>query len=100
VNGLIYLLAVYGATFALVDAKLLQRPRDWLTVRSEFFYQLLSCAFCTGFWVGLAMNCWSFRAMFDDSTFEWVEQSILGAFSGAAFCYVVDTLMKRLESQT
>lgn len=43
---------MYGITFGIKDAKLFERPRQWLAARNGFVHSLLSCAYCVGFHSG------------------------------------------------
>ena len=90
-------LAQYGMTFLLCDAKLAQKPRDWLTQRSTFLRDLLGCHFCSGFWVSLLVSMYLYWPPSSHQTVFWV---LLYAFSGAAVCYAVDITMMWLESNT
>ena len=87
---------MYGLTFALKDAKLLNRPRGWLVGRSDFFGELLSCAYCTGFhsgWVSFLLLRSS-----DITSLPWIQGLVIYAFAGAAVSYVVDVVLLHLES--
>ena len=53
----IFLLSCWGLTHLLVVGKILDQPRNWLMIKSEFFQKLLECYQCTGFWVGLFFWC-------------------------------------------
>lgn len=48
------LLVLAGATFLLRSSRITEPIRQWLK-RWSFFDRLLSCAFCTGIWVGAAV---------------------------------------------
>lgn len=93
----IWLLAFYGITFTLADAKILEWPRSQITKRSEFFYDLFGCYFCLGFWVSLTANIvlWSDRI---DSLREYLEHVVLDSFAGASFCLGFNSLLLALES--
>ncbi len=51
-NFFIFLIVGLGITNIVVNASILNYPRDYLTNRFEFLNGLLSCMLCTGFWVG------------------------------------------------
>lgn len=86
---IVWLLACYGLTFLLCGAKLTAAPRRLLS-RLAFFANLLSCYFCTGFWVSLALAYWVLQ------TPAW---AVLHGFAGATFCYGLDVLLRRLEAE-
>jgi len=86
------LLAFYGMTFLIKDSSILGRPRNWVAGKSEFARELLSCSFCTGFHAGYIVyglstpiRKWSIRA------------ALLDAVTSAAFSYVLDNVMRRVE---
>lgn len=86
---------MYGLTFALKDVKLLNRPREWLA-RLEFFRELLSCAYCTGFHTGW-MSFLLLRSA-GVSSLPWLQGLVIYAFVGAAVSYVFDAVLLHLES--
>ena len=55
VDLIIYTVASYGLCFILMHGEILTPIREKL-VKIKFFHQLLSCALCTGFWVGLLLS--------------------------------------------
>jgi hypothetical protein len=82
-------------TLRSAQLPLLVKIRDKLTLESEFFHKLLSCSFCTGFHAGwlayllVADLKLSLALPFDLLTYS---------FASASFCYVLDTLLIKLES--
>lgn len=87
---------MYGLTFGMKDAKLLRVPRAWVTQKSHFLAELLSCAYCTGFHSGWI----SFLILHTGGLAEvlpfWWGLSVY-ALAGAAVSYVIDTVMVYLE---
>jgi len=49
---LIWILAAYGMSQILVFGSIFDTIRDWITKKSTFFGDLLSCMMCTSTWVG------------------------------------------------
>ena len=49
-------LAGYRITRLLVEDTILDRPREWLEDRSAWAGSLLSCYWCAGFWIGVALT--------------------------------------------
>jgi hypothetical protein len=88
VELMVWALASYGVTFLLCSAEVTALPRRLVT-RLWFFEKLLSCYFCTGFWISWGLAYWVLQ------TFMW---SLLHGFAGATFCYVLDAAVRRLES--
>jgi hypothetical protein len=52
---LLFILAGVGITNLVVNASILDYPRDFIIERSEFFNGLLTCMMCSGFWVGMLL---------------------------------------------
>jgi len=50
-----YLLAVWGFTHILVSSKILSGLRDWVTIKSQFFADLVNCYQCSSFWISILM---------------------------------------------
>lgn len=85
---MIYLLACFGATFALCDSSFFSWFRT-LVGRLHFFKEMLACYFCTGFWVSLGLACLLFPLD------AWV---VARALAGAAVAYVLNTAQMAVES--
>ena len=49
---LIWILAAYGMSQILVFGSIFDTTREWITKKSTFFGELLSCMMCTSTWVG------------------------------------------------
>ena len=56
INFLLFILAGVGITNLVVNATILDYPRDFVTKNSEFLEKLLSCMMCSGFWVGVILS--------------------------------------------
>ena len=56
-NGDVLNLSVVTASisFTVSETKLFKPFREWVRGRSEFFGDLLSCGYCLGHWVALAL---------------------------------------------
>lgn len=86
---------MYGLTFAAKDSTLLSPPRDWISSRSDFFREMLSCAFCTGFhsgWISFLL----LRSA-GVTTLPWAQGLFIYAFVGATVSYTLDLLLLALE---
>ena len=87
----LFLLAVYGLTFVICDAEITAVPRR-LVSRIRFFRRLLTCHFCTGFWVaGLLYGVSHGSAALRSSG------SLLHILAGASAAYVVDRAVLAVE---
>ncbi len=51
-----FILLAYGFTNILVYGKIFDKPRAWISNKSNFFKQLLECMMCCGTWVGFALS--------------------------------------------
>ena len=97
-SDLLYLLACYGLTFTVCDAKIFARPRNWLC-KQEFTRELLSCYFCVGFWAGMILCVPLFwGTMVDGYMWQRVTGVIAYGFASAAFSYSLNAAIVRLES--
>ena len=95
-----HLLAAYGLCFVLVNNKV-----PWLSNLLRYsptLDRMLNCSFCTGFHCGwlmwLVVAVW--RQMQGEPRPGWEggPEILLWGFAGAAFCYLVDTAARWLES--
>lgn len=95
---MIYLLACYGLTFALCDAKLFSRPRTWVKEKCSFVEELLSCYFCTGFWSSIVVYA---SMYYDGFTVDNWQRSLIStvasSFAGAAFSYALNAAIIWME---
>ena len=102
--------AVYGFAFALMNDKIPVVPsllRRLPIFRSEdgrtFFTRMFECSYCTGFHVGWLHAVGVAIFAFDPihwSTFHWITAAFAVsafAFAMAAWCYLIDTAIERLE---
>lgn len=53
---LLFLLAGIGITNIIVNATILERPRNFIIANSWFFGKLVTCMMCAGFWVGFFLG--------------------------------------------
>lgn len=96
VRFLTHMLACYGVVFVAVESQVLQNPRLWLMARSRVISELLSCWFCTGFWVAAVVHVVVDR---DAVTMgRYMEDVVVGSFAGATFTYALNVLLLTLES--
>ncbi len=92
-----YLLACYGLTFALCDASILSRPRDFICDRVKVIDELLSCYFCAGFWMSGALYLVLFGETIESIEYRSVAWAATHAFAGAAFSFIANVVVDFLE---
>lgn len=91
-KAFIIIAAFYGATFALKESDIASGFRAWLIRRGVFFYHMLECWFCTGFWTGLIVY------MLGNPIQEWnVSWAILWGLAGASVSYIGNIIVDRLD---
>lgn len=85
-NTALLLLAVYGLTYALKEAELLDVPRNWIMRSSVFFYRLFQCYYCLGFWSSLIVFGLDFFSL----------HIVIFVFAGAAAAKLLSVIVFRL----
>lgn len=90
-HDLIILFSFYGATFAIKESSLLARPRMALIKLHPFFFQLLDCYFCCGWYVGLCLYLFNFSNFSLGSMITW-------GFSSAAVGFLLNLMVDKLSS--
>lgn len=53
---IMFIIASAGITYIIVYGSILSSIRSWLSAKSSYIEDLISCTLCTGFWVGLALS--------------------------------------------
>jgi hypothetical protein len=97
---LVPLLAAYGICFGLMNEKLERFNRVLYRIPfrrgpepgTNFFSRMLECAYCTGFHAG-----WMVWLVWRVGGEVSVVEGMLFPFASSAFCYMIDTLLTRLE---
>lgn len=97
---ILHLIAAYGICFGLQNDKA-KFLTQWLCKDGNFFEQMLSCPYCTGFHAGwvvwlLVAGSVGFAGVGLGSPLEM----LLFAFASAGFCYVVDIAAQCVETIT
>jgi len=92
-----FLLACYGLTFLTCDATIFNRPRDYVRSKSRFLSELLTCYFCTGFWVSSFWYVVLFYPSPDGDVLRELWFGLGHAFAGASFSYALNVALLRLE---
>lgn len=92
---LIGLLASYGLCFGLMNEKVeaVNKFLYWLPIRrteeGNLFERMFRCSYCTGFHTG-----WICCLLLGDVTLSGI---LLFSFASSAFCFIVDSLLIRIE---
>lgn len=55
-NFLLFILSGVGITNLVVNATILDAPRNYMGSKSNLIKKLLSCMMCSGFWVGVVLS--------------------------------------------
>lgn len=91
---IIYLMAIYGITFALQHKipKLFRKKTYQEFTFKSFRETLLVCSYCIGFHAG-----WITYLLSNGINYPSVNIMLIFAFAGAAFSYTLDTYVQKLE---
>ncbi|MDH3524507.1 MAG: DUF1360 domain-containing protein [Acidobacteriota bacterium] len=81
--------------FSVSETKLLAPFREWLAARSAPLGKLVSCGFCTGFWVAVALEAIYRPRLFHawrplDLALTAFVIAWLAAFQWLALCWLMD----------
>lgn len=91
VEFLMFLLTSAGATAGIVGSSLLEPVRAFIFARSSFLEDLLSCAMCTGLWVGIFFSFFfgvnPIYGGFISSLFSWMVYSFVGMTNAVSFYF-------------
>jgi hypothetical protein len=90
-HELIILFSFYGLTFAIKESSLLARPRMALIKMHPFFFELLNCYFCTGWYAGLILYLLNFSTFSLGSMITW-------GFSSAAISFLLNLIVDKLSA--
>lgn len=94
-HAILVVFAMYGITFAIKEASLLDKPRNYLARNSMFFYEMLSCAYCTGFHAG-----WIAYLLFNPLNVFSIREMVLWAFSSAAVSFTFNGIVTNLYKES
>lgn len=53
INNFYYILGVVGGTLIITKSILFKSIREWVTKKSMFLGEGISCPMCVGFWMGI-----------------------------------------------
>jgi len=90
------LLVAYGICFGMMNDK------AWLLTdylrRIDFFDRMFNCAYCTGFHSGWLAVLLTQNEILETSWSFWLPHVLSYGFASSAFCYALDTVLRRLEA--
>lgn len=98
---LVLLLAAYGITFGLMNAKVAVLTD--LLKRWEFFRNMLVCPYCTGFhagwlsWLLVRLPTHTEWPLTTEHAVYAITEAIASALAASAVCYLLDTAAQYLE---
>jgi hypothetical protein len=92
---LLYLLAMFGAAYAIKEAELFSPARNLLMRHSPFFIRLLSCWWCVGFWAGVFIYLLAHTSAGAFETFNPFEWIVWG-FAGSAVSALGSAVYEKL----
>jgi len=90
-HAIIILFSFFGLTYAIKETSLFNRLRIFLLGIHAFFYELLNCFLCTGFWAGLIV-------FVIDRWLGWPGQLMLWGLASAAVSYITSIVLDKLQS--
>ena len=90
VDCLLFIVCTYGICFGFIQkCEVIYSKLSYLSRMSE-------CEYCTGFWSGLIAFFLIYSPVL---SYSWgiITLAVAHAFAGAALCYMIDTVYKKLE---
>ena len=87
-----FILCCYGMTSIIVYSHIARIPRDYISSKSNWLCELLSCSMCVGFWCGIflcGINGFTELFTFD---YNFVNFLLLGSLS-AGTSYILNTIV-------
>ena len=87
-----FILCAYGITSIIFYSHIVKTPREYISSKSDWLCELLHCAMCTGFWVGVflcGINKFTELFTFD---YNFVNFLLLGSLS-AGTSYLLNSIV-------
>ena len=89
---ILILLSFYALTFAIKESVLFDKPRIWLIKLHSFFFYLLECWACTGFWAGIIIY------LIANNVSNWnIRELFLWGLASSATSYIVNVVVDKLN---
>ena len=83
-------------THVVVDSYIFEKPRHYLS-KWEFWSQMLSCNFCTGFWMSLVVN--ALAALYDGNPWT-LRLGVTLLAKGLAFAWGIFVVERFIDIRT
>ena len=80
------IIAIAGITIVITTSKLVKPVREAVSRKSLFFGKLLSCALCTGVWIGLAFYC------LPEHMYPALHYTFIGSLTSEAIYLIIERL--------
>ena len=88
---LYFILVSYGMTQIIVYGEIFDSHRIWIKKKSKWFGKLVSCAMCTGFWVGAFLFGINGLTELFNFEYNYINIMLLGSLSSGT-SYVLNML--------
>ncbi len=95
-NTILVLFSMVGVTIIMSSGQIFEKTRGWISSKSKFIGELISCPMCLGFWVGLisamffGINPIIFAGLV--SVFSWSTYNFVDLISTASL-YITNLIM-------
>ena len=94
-------LGIYAITYVLCDSIIFERIRLFATQRSRCVTEMLSCYFCTGFWVSVAVfGAHAVLYYQNEHPARFIFGHALRSLTGAALAYILDVTVGYMLSKS
>ena len=97
-NVAIFILACWGLTHLIVSGKILERPRNWLIIKSPFLEGLLTCYQCTGFWTGIILAFYWTNDLWHVLLMACISSGAV-SFINSAYVLLITSISNKQKSQ-
>ena len=79
-------IAIVGITIVVTTSKLIKPIREAVSKKSLFLGKLLSCALCTGVWIGLGFYC------LPEYSYPALHYTFIGSLASEAIYLIIERL--------
>ena len=95
---IIWLLAAYGTSQILVFGSIFNKQRTWITRKSTFLGDLLSCMMCTATWIGFLFSVFFFSPT---QTLTWIPYTniFFDGMLASGGVWAINTIIEWFENQ-
>lgn len=85
------LMASIGLVWIIKDSLILKSPRKYISSKSKWLEELLSCSQCLGFWVGLCLAYFEYTFIGFDFYLLYLP------FISSGFCWFFDSALDLIQ---